>query len=84
MASHDSLPPHTHGSVQCRWLTATRAGLSSLLLLSFAWRTHIRSPYYMLVNQVICQARILTLSKHRFRQPEMNLNKKQNYCKHVK
>ncbi|MGR3174666.1 MAG: transposase [Candidatus Scalindua sp.] len=34
MASHDSLPPHTHGSVPCRWLAVTRAGLSSLLILA--------------------------------------------------
>jgi len=34
MASHDLLPPHTHGSVPCQWLAVTRAGLSSLPTLA--------------------------------------------------
>jgi len=34
MASHDPLPPHTHGSVPCQWLAVTRAGLSSLPILA--------------------------------------------------
>ena len=34
VASYDLLPPHTHSSVPCRWLTVTRAGLSNLLILA--------------------------------------------------
>jgi len=34
MASHDSLPPHTHGSVPGWWLTLTRARLSGLPILA--------------------------------------------------
>jgi hypothetical protein len=32
MASHESLPQHTHGSVPCRGLAFARAGLASLLV----------------------------------------------------
>jgi len=35
MASHNSLPSYTHGSVPCWWLTFARAGLSSLLTLAY-------------------------------------------------
>jgi hypothetical protein len=34
VASHDSLPHHTHGSVPGWWLTFTRAGLSGLPALA--------------------------------------------------
>ena len=47
MASHDSLPPHTHGSVPCRWLAVTRAGLSSLPILALLGALMLLSFYFI-------------------------------------
>jgi hypothetical protein len=44
MASHDSLPPHTHGSVPGWWLAITRARLSGLPVLALLGAL-MRSPF---------------------------------------